>query len=67
MKLFILAVLGLSFISCTTIITKGKVVNGDLVASEFIKIRGIGSGEFPDGTKGTGEPMMKMPDIEFDQ
>lgn len=63
MRLFLITVLGLSLIGCTTIITKGKVVNGQLVASEFIKIRGIGSGTFPDGTSGKGEPLIKMPQL----
>lgn len=48
---------------CTTLITKGKIVDGEYVATEFIRIRGIGKGEFPDGTKGEGKPMVEMPQI----
>ena len=57
----------LLFISgCVTLIEKGVVVDGEHIATEFIRIRGIGSGAFPDGTKGEGKPMIEMPKLEFD-
>ncbi len=63
----ILFLIGLVFMfGCSTLITKGTVVNGKLIATEFIKIKGIGKGEFPDGTKGEGKPMVQFPKFELD-
>ncbi len=49
-----------------TIITKGKVVDGELIPDEYIQVRGHGGGKFPNGTEGTGKPMFEMPKVEYD-
>ncbi len=63
----ILFLIPLLFISgCVTLIEKGVVVDGKRIATEFIRIKGIGGGTFPDGTKGEGKPMVEMPKFELD-
>ncbi len=53
-------------IGCVTLIEKGTVVDGEYNVTQFIRIKGIGGGEFPDGTKGEGRPMVEMPKFELD-
>ncbi len=62
----ILFLIPLVFISCTTTITKGSIVDSRYIATDFIRVKGIGKGEFPDGTKGEGTPLFQLPKLELD-
>ncbi len=61
-SLLILLILPL-IMGCTTLITKGKWVDGKKVPDLYIEIKGIGGGKFPDGTEGEGRPMVEVPDL----
>jgi len=62
-SLTILLIIPLTLCSCATTITKGKWVDGKKVPDEYIEIKGIGGGKFPDGTEGEGRPMVELPDL----
>lgn len=67
----LLTVLMIGLAGCSTLIEKGTVVESkcggyyEYVPKEYIKIEGMGKGEFPDGTKGEGKPMIDFPDLEY--
>ena len=69
MKL-ILIVMCLLLTGCATIATRGKVIqeNGKdvYVPEEYIKIRGIGEAEFPEGYKIKGKPIIEFPPIKYE-
>lgn len=48
---------------CATTIEYGKIVDGKQVPDEYIKIKGVGRGEFPSGHKGEGRPMIQFPNL----
>ena len=54
---------------CATLAERGKIIDGEYVPEEYIKIKGIGEAEFPDGYKIKGKPIVEMPqlpDLEFE-
>ncbi len=64
-KYISLFIMGLLLSGCATTITKGKWVDGKKVPDEYIEVKGLGSGEFPGGYKASGEPLIKLPPLEY--
>ena len=53
----------MGFIGCSTIAERGKIVDGQYIPEEYIKVKGIGEAKFPEGYEIKGKPIIEMPQL----